>query len=65
MIDMDIDKEIIGGWLGSITGYIIADKMDYDLPMTVGMISVGHMTGHYLANKVTTSSNTPVLGFLN
>ena len=61
-----IDKEIIGGWLGSVTGYIIADKMDYDLPMTIGMISIGHMGGHYVANKITMpSSNAPVLGFLN
>ena len=43
----------IGGWIGSVTGYIIADKMDYDLPMTIGMISIGHMGGHYLANKIT------------
>ena len=65
MIDMDIDKEIIGGWIGSVTGYIIADKMDYDLPMTIGMISIGHMGGHYIGSKITTPSNAPVLGFLN
>ena len=64
MIDM-IDKEIIGGWTGSITGYIIAEKMNYDLPMTIAMISVGHITGHYLANKITTPSNAPIIGFLN
>ena len=59
MMDM-IDNEILGGWVGSVTGYLIAEKMNYDLPMTIGMISIGHMTGHYLANKITTSSNKPV-----
>ena len=64
MIDM-IDKEIIGGWLGSVTGYVIAEKMNYDLPMTIGMISIGHMTGHYIGSKLSNPSNAPVLGFLN
>ena len=43
------NKSVMGGFIGSISGYIIADYMGYDMPKTILMIGTGHFTGHLIA----------------
>jgi uncharacterized protein YneF (UPF0154 family) len=45
------NMEVLAGLAGSITGYLIAERMNYGTFGSILSIGLGHSAGHFIAHK--------------
>ena len=46
------NKHIIAGLIGSIGGFLIAKNYNFGTGATIGLITIGHGTGHLISNHI-------------
>ena len=49
--DTAMNKKVISGGLGSIFGFMLADKYNFNKTQTIFCIAGGHISGHIAAEK--------------
>ena len=49
--DTTMNKKVIAGGLGSIFGYMLADKYNFNKTQTILCIAGGHLGAHIAAEK--------------
>ena len=45
------NKSVLGGLIGAVGGYIIADQLKFKPFATVLCIGTGHFTGHFIGDR--------------